>query len=363
MYKQLIRRALFQFDSETIHNCSVSASRMATYRSVRGVLSKLWSYEDPMLHCEVFGRRFRNPLGLAAGFDKRVEMVPFLAAVGFGHVEVGTITPKPQSGNPRPRIFRLTEDEALINRMGFPSDGIEIAEKHLSALKYQQLPIRLGVNIGKNKATELERAADDYRECAKSLSSVGADWITVNISSPNTPGLRSLQTKEGIEQIVHAVREEVGSELPVLVKIAPDLTEDQLKELIHVLLDLQIDGVIASNTTTARNGLRSSTEEVGGLSGAPLYSQTRARVREIQQITQGSLPIIAVGGVHDWRQIVELLIEGASLIQIYTAFIYEGPAWPGRALRSIVQFCKSQGINSLSELRGNREILPFLGEK
>ncbi|MGA1191610.1 MAG: quinone-dependent dihydroorotate dehydrogenase [Bdellovibrionota bacterium] len=363
MYKQLVRPALFQFDSETIHNCSVSASRIASFAPVRALLSKLWSYEDSLLHCDVFGRPFRNPLGLAAGFDKRVEMVPFLAAVGFGHVEVGTITPKRQSGNPRPRIFRLTQDEALINRMGFPSDGIEAAEEHLSALKHKHLPIRLGVNIGKNKSTELERAADDYRACAKRLSSVGADWITVNISSPNTPGLRSLQTKEGIEQIVQAVREEVGTELPVLVKIAPDLKDAQLEELIHVLVDLRIDGVIASNTTTARDGLRMPIEEVGGLSGAPLYSKTKARVREIQQITQGCMPLIAVGGVHEWRQIVELLIEGASLIQIYTAFIFEGPAWPGRALRSVAHFCKSQGINAISELAGKREILPLLAEK
>lgn len=363
MYKQLVRPVLFQFDSETIHNVSVAASRMASCGPVRGVLSNLWSYEDPLLHCEVFGRRFRNPLGLAAGFDKRVEMVPFLAAVGFGHVEVGTITPEPQSGNPRPRIFRLTEDEALINRMGFPSDGIETAEKHLCELRHKDLPIRLGVNIGKNKSTELERAADDYQACAKRLSSVGADWITVNISSPNTPGLRSLQTKEGIEQIVQAVRVEVGAEVPVLVKIAPDLTEDQLEGLIRVLMDLRIDGVIASNTTTARDGLRSPIDEVGGLSGAPLYLQTKARVRAIQQITQGCIPLIAVGGVHDWRQIVELLIEGASLIQIYTAFIYEGPTWPGRALQRVARFCKSQGINSLSELNGKREILPFLTGK
>jgi len=361
MYKTIVRPVLFRFDSERVHDFSVRAATIAANPLVRSLLSCLWRYQDPILQCTVFDRVFPNPLGLAAGFDKRSQMVPFLSAVGFGHVEVGTITPKPQTGNERPRIFRLVQDEAIINRMGFPSEGIEEALSHLEVLSRMKLPIHVGVNIGKNKATDLESAAGDYRVCARALGPK-ADWITINVSSPNTPGLRTLQTREALEQIVFAVREEVGQQLPVLVKLAPDLTSAQLEELLHVLVDLGVNGVIASNTTISREGLTTISDEAGGLSGPPLYRHTKARVAEIEAITEGSLPIIAVGGVHDWRQIVELLVEGASLVQIYTAFIYEGPAWPSSALKRVAALCKSQGLNSLSELKANREILRFINK-
>ena len=361
MYKSLLRPLFFRFDSETIHHIAVSGMRCAGVPPFRGLVSSTCGVRDPALECGAFGLQFFNPLGLAAGFDKHVQIAPFLGAASFGHVEVGTVTPKPQGGNPRPRIFRLIQDEALINRMGFPSSGVKRAEEALRKLALQSLPIHVAVNIGKNKDTELSKAAEDYAVLSEKLSPY-ASWLTVNVSSPNTPGLRDLQTKEALSDIVDAVRENLKRPIPVLVKLAPDLSSEQLNQLVETLVELKIDGIVSSNTTTSREGIREKSEETGGLSGRPLFRRTRATVQRITEVSEGTLPIIGVGGVTTWQELCLLMIDGATLVQGYTAFVYEGPLWPASILRSVVQFIKSQGLSSVGQLRGRSDLEALLSK-
>jgi dihydroorotate dehydrogenase len=364
LYKYCLRPILFQCDGEWVHERALSAAGVANTGIGARALRGLFSYEDEVLHCSLFDLPFSNPLGLAAGFDKNVDIVPFLSAIGFGHVEVGTITPKPQPGNPRPRIFRYPQIDALVNRMGFPSGGVDAAVENLTPFGDERggavcRGMQIAVNIGKNKATPLEHAADDYAILAKDLSGYAA-WLTINVSSPNTPGLRDLQTKESLGAIVEAVRQHATRPLPICVKLAPDLTEEQLDALVKTLIELRIDGIVLSNTTIRRDGRCEIAKESGGLSGRPLFERTVETVRRVFAVSGGELPIIAVGGVARWQEIAMLLIEGASLVQIYTAFIYEGPAWPGEALRGVAEFCKSQGLSSVHDMRGRKDLLPLL---
>ncbi|MCB0331045.1 MAG: quinone-dependent dihydroorotate dehydrogenase, partial [Bdellovibrionales bacterium] len=356
---KLLRPLLFSFDSESVHHVAIKVAKCAQALSADRLLEQVVAFRDPFLHCSAFGCELENPLGLAAGFDKQVEMVPLLSALGFGHVEVGTITPEQQVGNPRPRIFRLPADRALINRMGFPSDGLKSAKRRLEALSNRSLSIRVAANIGKNKDTPLESATEDYAKLARELSLL-VNWLTVNVSSPNTPGLRSLQTRESLAAIVTVVRESSKKNVPILVKLSPDLTDEEVEDIVPALMEHRVDGIVASNTTLSRDGLKSTIEEAGGLSGCPLFHRTRSRIRQLVTLTRGEIPIIAVGGVSTWEEFLTLIVEGARLVQVYTAFIYEGPGWPSYLLREATRFCKSQGLTSINEAKGNSALLQLL---
>lgn len=304
-----------------------------------------FNYQDPRLQRTVFGLTFKNPVGLAAGFDKNAEYVDELVDLGFGFIEIGTVTPKPQPGNDKPRMFRLTADEALINRMGFNNQGVDVAATRLKFLKKREQVI-IGGNIGKNKLTPNEDAVNDYIVCFDALFDV-VDYFVVNVSSPNTPGLRDLQEKGPLMHILNSLQQrnlKNGLSRPILLKIAPDLTNSQLDDIIEIVTDTGIAGVIATNTTIGRDHLRSPnalTKEVGGLSGKPLAARSTEVIRYLSERSNKAFPIIGVGGIHSESDALEKLAAGASLIQLYTGFIYEGPGL-------IKRICKK-----LSSRKGN----------
>jgi len=293
------------------------------------MLKSLYAAEDPRLVREVFGLRFKNPIGLAAGFDKNAVHVEDMAALGFGFVEIGTVTPKPQPGNDKPRMFRLPPDEALINRMGFNNQGVGVAAARLANIKDRKGLI-IGGNIGKNKTTPNEKAVSDYIYCFNVLFDQ-VDYFVVNVSSPNTPGLRDLQEKEPLTNILNALQERNRARpnpKPILLKIAPDLTDPQLDDIVEIVRETGIAGVIATNTTISREGLRSPAERVrepGGLSGRPLAKRSTEVIRYLADKSARSFPIIGVGGIHSAADAAEKLEAGASLLQLYTGFVYEGP--------------------------------------
>jgi dihydroorotate dehydrogenase len=277
---------------------------------------------------EVFGLSFKNPVGLAAGFDKNAEYIEDLASFGFGFIEIGTVTPLPQPGNPKPRMFRLPADEGLINRMGFNNQGVDVVADRLSRVERNGLII--GGNIGKNKTTPNEKAVDDYVICFDRLFDV-VDYFVVNVSSPNTPGLRELQEKEPLLHILNTLQKrntKDGLSKPILLKIAPDLSEAQLDDIVEIVLESKIAGLIATNTTLNRDGLASAktlTGEAGGLSGKPLSQRATEVIAYLNKKSKNAFPIIGVGGIHSAKDALEKLEAGASLVQIYTGFIYEGP--------------------------------------
>ena len=281
--------------------------------------------KKPGLEKELFGLKFKNPVGLAAGFDKNAVLFDELANYGFGFVEVGTVTPKPQPGNPKKRIFRLREDEALVNRMGFNNDG---ADAIVERLRKRKTDIIIGGNIGKNKLTPNENAIDDYMICFEKLFEV-VDYFVVNVSSPNTPNLRALQDKEPLTDLLRTLQtenEKKTSPKPILLKIAPDLTDSQLMDIIDIVNTTKIAGVIATNTTISREGLESEHQkEAGGLSGKPVRERATEVIRFLAEKSGKSFPIIGVGGIHSADDAKEKLAAGADLIQLYTGFIYEGP--------------------------------------
>jgi len=332
----LFRSLLFRLDPETAHWLTLYALRIAG----NFPLSNWWFtqlYKTPSKPVEAFGLTFKNPVGLAAGYDKDAVAIKGLAALGFGHLEVGTVTPKPQPGNARPRVFRLLEDEAVINRMGFPSKGADFGSNQLS-LSRDQLSVVIGVNLGKNKDTPLEEAANDYIELMRRFMFY-SDYLTINISSPNTVGLRRLQGREMLEQLLGAIQKERESTLtpnpspngrggfpPILVKLAPDLSDEELDDSIGVILNKNMDGIIATNTTLAREGLQSKHQiEIGGLSGSPLRVRSEAVLRQVIKRVDGKIPIVSVGGIMDPDDAKRRLDLGAALIQLYTGLVYGGP--------------------------------------
>ena len=335
IYQRFIRRALFSVgggDAEVAHERTLSAlSTVARSASLLAGLRRCFAVEVPRT---VFGVRFPNPVGLAAGMDKNGDAVRAWPALGFGYVEVGTVTRHPQPGNPRPRLYRLPASAALINRMGFNNDGATALAQRLAALGPLATP--LGISIGKSKITPLPEAIEDYLFSLRSLYPYG-DYIAINVSSPNTPGLRSLQDRSALSELLGALQQESAllavnghrRRLPLLVKIAPDLTDHAIGELLDVCAENAVAGVIAGNTTVERTGLAPSDArigtEAGGLSGAPLTTRARAVVRFVHTQTGGTLPIIGVGGIGSPDDALRMFDAGADLIQIYTAFIYRGP--------------------------------------
>jgi dihydroorotate dehydrogenase subfamily 2 len=324
----LLRTGLFRLDPETAHGLALRSL------AVLGHAPRLGA--SPGRPVELLGLRFPNRLGVAAGFDKNAIAVDGWFALGFGHVEVGTVTPRPQAGNPQPRIFRLVGHEALINRMGFPNDGAEVVAARLRARPVSGGAARgiVGVNIGKNADTPLERAIDDYVACLRVVHDV-ADYVTVNVSSPNTKGLRSLQAREQLEPLLTAVRDESrrlaktrrGRARPLLAKLAPDLDDEGLREFAQVVADVGFDGLIATNTTLSREAVRDAREasETGGLSGAPLTARSRRVVQTLRAAVGPALPIIGVGGIAAAADARAMRAAGADLIQLYTGLIYRGP--------------------------------------
>ena len=327
----LIRKVLFRRDPEEVHYWAM-AKLQAAYRNplMRKLMRKLFIYQKPSLERSLWGITFPNPVGLAAGFDKDARWINELSCLGFGFVEIGTVTPVGQPGNPKPRLFRLPEDQAVINRMGFNNEGAVAAAQRL-AQPHERIIV--GGNIGKNKETPNEQAIDDYEKAFLALYDV-VDYFVVNVSSPNTPGLRALQDKEPLTRILNRLQvlnAEKGKQRPILLKIAPDLTNEQLDDIISLVQDTKIQGVVATNTTIERSGLAASAERIneigaGGLSGRPLTQRATEVVRYIHQKSGGAIKIIAAGGIFTAADAQEKLDAGASLVQVYTGFIYEGPA-------------------------------------
>lgn len=328
MYKRVIRPILFLFDPEWVHYFSFAAIRVLhRIPFMGGLVRKLYSSKKPSLQKEVFGIHFPNPVGLAAGFDKDAKLFRELSNFGFGFIEIGTVTPKPQGGNPKPRLFRLKKDKGIINRMGFNNEGVEAAAKRLKRNKN----IIIGGNIGKNKTTPNNNAQEDYLICFDVLFDV-VDYFVVNVSSPNTPNLRDLQEKEPLTALLNTLQKQNNSKpkrKPILLKIAPDLSDTQLSDIIDIVQVTKIDGVIATNTTLSRDGLKSNetlTSQSGGLSGKPLTKRSTEVIRYLHTHSKGAFPIVGVGGIHTPSDAKEKLDAGASLIQLYTGFVYEGPA-------------------------------------
>lgn len=326
MYKLLIRRILFCFDPEKVHYFTFSLIRIVS--KIPGfptLFRALYEVNDRRLETEVFGLKFKNPVGLAAGFDKNAVLYKELSNFGFGFIEIGTITPKAQDGNPKKRLFRLKEDSAIINRMGFNNGGVEEAVLHLKKNK----GVLIGGNIGKNKVTPNEEATSDYEICFEALFDY-VDYFVVNVSSPNTPNLRALQDKEPLTELLQTLQNKNWAkpkQKPILLKIAPDLTDEQLLDIIDIVNETKIAGVIATNTTLSRDGLQSENKiETGGLSGKPLTKRSTEVIRFLAEKSNQSFPIIGVGGIHSADDALEKLAAGASLVQLYTGFIYEGPA-------------------------------------
>ncbi len=341
MYK-IIRFFLFLFKPEFIHHIS-----FILIKSGAIIPGKMWSWRllfklrDTRLKREVFGIKFDNPVGLAAGFDKDAKLFDELASFGFGFVEIGTVTPLPQDGNPKPRLFRLKEDNAIINRMGFNNEGIEAT---VARLRRKKSNIIIGGNIGKNKVTPNERAVNDYEMCFEKLFPY-VDYFAVNVSSPNTPGLRELQEKEPLTSLLKRLQElnsQKDKRKPILLKIAPDLTNKQLDDIILIVSETNIDGVIATNTTIDRSGLKTTKIRLesignGGLSGKPVKERSTEMIKYLSEKSNKAFPIIGVGGIHSAEDAIEKLEAGAALLQVYTGFIYEGPALVKRINKAILK--------------------------
>ena len=329
MYK-IIRSILFLFDPEKVHYfTAASINFILKIPGMKFMWNKMFLISDKKLEKTIFGITFKNPVGLAAGFDKNASMYNDLSYCGFGFIEIGTITPKGQSGNDKPRLFRLKEDEGIINRMGFNNDGVEIAVENL---KNKKTNIIIGGNIGKNKITPNENATSDYVIAFNKLFDY-VDYFVVNVSSPNTPNLRELQEKEPLKQLLVSIQEQNNLreiKKPILLKIAPDLTNEQLDDIIEIVEEIKLDGVIATNTTISRENLISSKNLIdeigaGGLSGKPVKNRSTEVIRYLAEKSNKSFPIIGVGGIHSAEDAIEKLNAGADLIQLYTGFIYEGP--------------------------------------
>jgi len=352
MYRA-VRRALFRLEPERAHDVVIGGLAWAG-RSVLALraLERAYALRDPRLEVEAFGLRFPSPIGLAAGLDKDGVAVRAFAALGFGHLELGSVTARAQPGNPRPRLFRLVDDEAIINRMGFNNRGAEAMARRLRRLREAGgAGVPLGINVGKSRVVELEDAIDDYERALRSVWAV-ADYLALNVSSPNTPGLRRLQERGPLEALLGLtarLQGELGPK-PVLLKIAPDLGREQLLEVAGLAEGSGAAGLIATNTTVGRDGVRSHlASETGGLSGRPLAPASLAALRVLRGATR--LPLVSVGGVFDGADVVERLEAGATLVQVYTGFIFQGPGMLRRAHRDLLAALERRGLAHVAEIR------------
>lgn len=357
LYKNFFRHYFFLQDPETIHNRIIRLLTIIQKLKIPLPIARaVLSFEDPRLEVKAFGLTFKNPVGLAAGFDKEGKVSQALSCLGFSHLELGTVTLLPQEGNPRPRIFRLVEDEALINRMGFPSHGVEVFTKNLTKRPDDCV---IGTNIGKGKAISLENAGEDYRLLLQNVYPL-SDFVVINISSPNTVGLRQLQAKNYLKDLLRVVKKTRASlsksekPKPLLLKIAPDLSWDELDDVLEVVMDEKIDGIVATNTTIDRGALKGKSKtETGGLSGKPLKVKSTEIIRHIYKNTNGKIPIIGVGGIFNAEDAWEKITTGASLVQVYTGLVYEGPFLVKKINQGLVKKLKEAGASSITEVIGS----------
>lgn len=337
MYRLFLKPIFFCFQPEAIHHI---VFRFLRFPGIASLLQAVYKVQNPKLERKVLGLNFPNPVGLAAGFDKDAKAYTELGKLGFGFVEIGTVTPLPQDGNPQPRMFRLPEDAALINRMGFNNQGVDAA---VERLKNRDKSLIIGGNIGKNKITPNEDAVKDYEICFKKLFDY-VDYFVVNVSSPNTPNLRALQDKEPLKYILNSLQvlnNQKNAPKPILLKIAPDLTDEQLDDIVEIVHDTRISGVIATNTTISREELQTTKARLedigmGGLSGKPLTGRATEVIAYLHKKSGGNFVIIGVGGIHSEKDALEKLAAGASLVQLYTGFIYEGPGLIGRINKALL---------------------------
>jgi dihydroorotate dehydrogenase len=358
MYK-FIRKYLFTLDAEVAHERTVSALKVANNMAgAKAILRAMYGLEDKRLHTHVFGIHFPNPVGLAAGFDKNAEVYHALAALGFGFIEVGTLTPLGQPGNEKPRLFRSVPDQAIINRMGFNNQGASMAAKHLK--NYSRAGVPIGINIGKNKVTANEDAAGDYQKCLDVLYSYG-HYFVINVSSPNTPNLRDLQETDKLRQLLRAIHtktkelEKKGLQAkPILLKVAPDMSKEHMRDILQVAVSEGISGIIATNTTLSREGLQvnSFAEQAGGLSGRPLTRRATEWIREIYREVGRKIPIIGVGGIFTGDDAYEKIRAGASLVQIYTGMIYEGPGIVKAINKRLLELMERDGFTNIQQVVG-----------
>lgn len=355
-FYRLSKPGLFHLDPERVHDRAIRTLATTSRNHILlQALHRCAPEPDPRLSVLIFGQELPLPIGIAAGFDKNALVFPALLALGFGSVETGTVTPLPQPGNPKPRVFRLTEDRALINRMGFPNAGVETVLNNLIALRQ---PSRLvGCNIGPNKSSVEEgRAPEDFAHAWKRVAPY-CSYVAVNISSPNTPGLRSHQRADALDAILLAVRRERNARQhrPLVLKISPDLTDEELEDVVSVALKHRVDAIAATNTTLDRpTTLRSArASESGGLSGAPLALRSAAMVRRLVQLVDGGTAVIAAGGIFTGRDVLAAISSGAIFTQTYTGFIYRGPTMPALVQREMLDLLNKHGIPNLAELRGS----------
>lgn len=337
MYPLLFRVVLSRMDPERAHHLAVPVIRMLGVPPFAWIARRL-TRPAPSLHTRALGLDFASPFGVAAGFDKDVRMVAGLGALGFGHVEIGTVTAQPQPGNPKPRLFRLIADRAVVNRMGFNNAGAAVAAERLRRIRNRRGRPVIGVNIGKSRVVAVEDATADYVQSTQLLAPL-ADYLVVNVSSPNTPGLRGLQAVETLRPLLEAVRDAAG-DTPLLVKIAPDLVDDEVQQIARLAVDLGLSGIIATNTTISRAGLRTPAATVtaageGGLSGAPLKLRAMAVLRLVRAVVPEDFVVISAGGVETATDVRERLDAGATLVQGYTAFLYRGPFWARQLNRGL----------------------------
>jgi len=341
MVYALVKRFLFLLSAERAHHFSTTIlNGLCKLPPLRYLIEAIFRFEDERLHTSLWGLNFKNPVGLAAGFDKDGTYISSMTTLGFGFIEVGTVTPRPQAGNPKPRLFRLPQDQGIINRMGFNNGGVDLLVERLKKLKKQEVII--GGNIGKNKDTPNDLAYEDYSICFQKLYPY-VDYFVVNLSSPNTPGLRSLQEKGPLKKILTTLtryRDTQKMRRPILLKISPDLNEDQIKDVLEIIEEVQIEGIIATNTTISRSNL--STDDIivneignGGLSGRPLTGRSTEVIEMISSTIKNEIPIIGVGGIYDEKTAQQKMQSGASLIQIYSGLIYEGPGLVKRIKKAL----------------------------
>jgi dihydroorotate dehydrogenase len=349
VYKSILKPLLFKKNPEDAHHFTFDLIKKSfNLPLVKNLIEGIYDYQNPVLEREVFGLKFKNPVGLAAGFDKDAKLIDEMAMLGFGFIEIGTLTPKPQEGNPKPRLFRLPKDQALINRMGFNNGGVAEA---VERLKNRNSDVLIGGNIGKNKLTPNENAVDDYLFCFEYLFDY-VDYFVVNVSSPNTPNLRDLQEKEPLKRLLTEVQKanrKKGNPKPILLKIAPDLTVGQLDDIVEIVLETKIDGVIATNTTIDRSLLTTDARQVdaigaGGVSGKVLAKRSTEVIRFLAKQSNNAFPIIGVGGIFSAKDAIDKLEAGASLVQIYSGMIYEGPGLIKRINKGLAKYLSKNQV-------------------
>ena len=370
LWENVARRVLFQLPAEQAHHLSMGMfNRMLTLTPLSKTFASRYTVVDARLNTNCLGLTFQNPVGLAAGFDKDAAWFPKLATLGFSHVEVGTITGQAQPGNPKPRLFRLPQDKAIINRMGFNNRGADAAAKRLEATARFSSSDVLGVNIGKTKVVPVEEATADYLYSFERLFTY-ADYFTVNVSSPNTPGLRTLQNREPLIELLSSIQTKnlelaTAHEItprPVLLKIAPDVTDEQLADIISILKEIKLDGIIATNTTLSRADLKTDSQAVeqignGGLSGAPLTQRSRAVVATLFENLGSEIPVIGVGGIMNGTDAWNMICSGAALVQLYTGFIYGGPGIVRDINRTLVAKMDQHSLSSIADAIGRKDLI------